>query len=376
MKIIVIAGFADSLINFRGVLLAAMANNGHDVIAMAPGENPVVAEKLRKINVVYKSIDLERTGLNPLKDLRSFLLIKAILRDLKPDLLLAYTIKPVIYGSLAARGAGVPHIFSMITGLGYSFIAGGIKQRLVNIIVSRLYKIGLAENEKVFFQNPDDLSFFREHGFLGDCSKAILINGSGVDIDYYTETPPNVDELAFLLVGRLIKDKGIGEFIEAARMLKRKHPQVLFRIVGPLDSNPAAFKPTDITAWQQEGIVEYLGEVDDVRPVIAGSSVYVLPSYREGTPRTVLEAMAMRRPIVTTDAPGCRETVVDGENGFLVPVQDSVALANAMEKFILEPDLIEKMGKRSREIAADKYDVHKVNAIIMQAMGLIDEENV
>ena len=343
---------------------------------MAPGENPFVAEQLCKINVVYKPINLERTGLNPLKDLRSFILIKANLRELKPDVVLAYTIKPVIYGSLAARSAGVPHIFSMITGLGYSFMAGGIKQKLVNKIVSKLYRVGLAGNEKVFFQNPDDLRLFCNQKLLDESGKAILINGSGVDIDYFSEALPCGTEPVFLLIGRLLKDKGISEFIEAARMLKRKYPRVLFRIVGPFDSNPAAFKPAEISTWQKEGIVEYLGEVADVRPVISSCSVYVLPSYREGMPRTVLEAMAMGRPIVTTDAPGCRETVEAGQNGFLVPVKDAGALANAMERFILEPDLIQKMGKRGREIAEEKYDVRKVNAVIMKAMGLGDEKNI
>lgn len=376
MKIIVFAGFAESLINFRGTLLAALVSGGHEVLAMAPGESPFVAEKLRTIGVEYHSLALERTGLNPIKDLRSYFLITAKLRELKPDVLLSYTIKPVIYGSLAARSAGVPRIFSMITGLGYSFMEGGFKQKLVNKIVSRLYRKGLAENEKVFFQNPDDLDFFCKQGFLGNCNKAILINGSGVDINHFVETPARCGELVFLLVGRLLRDKGIGEFIEAARMLKRKYPRAIFRIVGPIDSNPAAFKAAEIKVWHREGIVEYLGEIEDVRPVLSDCSVYVLPSYREGMPRTVLEAMAMGRPIVTTDAPGCRETVVSGENGYLVPVKDAVALANAMERFLLEPDLIPKMGRRSREIAEERFDVRKVNDVIMRSMGLINEKGV
>jgi glycosyltransferase involved in cell wall biosynthesis len=156
--------------------------------------------------------------------------------------------------------------------------------------------------------------------------------------------------------------------------LKKRYPHAIFRLLGPFDSNPAGIGAASIRQWKNEGLIEYLGETDDVRPFLSEASVYVLPSYREGTPRSVLEAMAMGRPIVTTDAPGCRETVVDGDNGFLVPIRDSPALAAAMEKFLVDPGLIVKMGKRSREIAEEKYDVRKVNAVIMKTMGLLDEK--
>lgn len=168
----------------------------------------------------------------------------------------------------------------------------------------------------------------------------------------------------------MIKDKGIYEYIRAATILKKRYPWAKFRLLGPFDTNPTAISETQIKAWHNSGVIEYLGETKDVRPFLADTSVYVLPSYREGTPRTVLEAMAMGRPIITTDAPGCRETVIEGENGFLVPIKDEQALAKVMERFIQEPELIGKMGKRSREIAEEKFDVNKINATILQAMGL------
>jgi glycosyltransferase involved in cell wall biosynthesis len=374
MKIVVIAGLAESLLNFRGPLLAAMKEGGHEVFALAPGENPQIAGKLRNMGVEYRATRMERTGMNPLQDIRAMLQLKTMLRTLRPNIVLSYTIKPVIYGSLAARMAGVPHVFSMITGLGYAFMGEKFKQRMVNKIVSILYHLSLAGNEKVFFQNPDDLSLFCLHKLFCATDKAVLINGSGIDLDYFVPPAEQITQPVFLLIARLLKDKGIAEYAEAAGKLKRKYPQAVFGLLGPFDSNPSAIKPADIDRWQQEGSISYLGEADDVRPYIAACTVYVLPSYREGTPRTVLEAMAMGRPIVTTDAPGCRETVVEGKNGFLVPVRDAESLAHAMEKFILDPGLIKTMGKRSRERAAEKYDVHKVNAIIMNTIGLDGEK--
>ncbi len=370
MKIVVIAGLAESLLNFRGPLLAAMKNSGHEVTALAPGENPDVAARLLGMGVNYRAIQMDRTGMNPLKDVRSLFQMKAIISDLRPDIVLSYTIKPVIYGSLAARMAGVPHTFSMITGLGYAFMGESAGKKIVNRIVSFLYRAGLAGNGHVFFQNPDDLAIFCERGLLGSRQQAVLINGSGIDLDYFKFSTPVPTRPQFLLIARLLRDKGIAEYVAAAGILKQKYPEAVFRVLGPFDSNPAAIKRVDIDKWQREGNIEYLGESADVRPYISDCSVYVLPSYREGTPRTVLEAMAMGRPIVTTDVPGCRETVREGENGFLVPLRDALSLARAMEKFILYPDLIIPMGTRSREIAVEKYDVHKVNGIILDAMGL------
>lgn len=376
MKIAVIAGLAESLINFRGPLLTTLAKGGHEVIAIAPGENPEIAGKLREVGVSYCAVELERTGMNPVRDIRALLQMTLKLRSINPDIVLGYTIKPVIFGSLAARLAGVPHIFSIITGLGYAFMEQNFKQSMVNRIVSHLYRIGLAFNEKVFFQNPDDMSLFCRLRLIGSRDKAELVNGSGVDLDYFKQVPAQTVRPVFLLIARLLKNKGIDEYAEAARILKTRYPTAEFRLLGPFDGNPAAVQKCRISQWQKAGIIEYLGETSDVRPFIAEASVYVLPSYREGTPRSVLEAMAMGRPVVTTAAPGCRETVIDGENGFLVPVKDVHALAQAMEKFILNPSLVATMGWRSREIAEDKYDVHKVNSVIMEAMGLTDEKSL
>jgi glycosyltransferase involved in cell wall biosynthesis len=244
--------------------------------------------------------------------------------------------------------------------LGYTFNTSSGKTTALNRLVVFLYKIALKSNIIVFFQNPDDLSLFRENSIIGNKTDGIVLNGSGVDINHFKmETVPQ--EISFLLIARLIKEKGVLEYIEAARVIKAMHPEIRFRLVGWIENGPNAFKKADIDAWAAEGTIDYLGKLGDVRESIAKSAVYVLPSYREGTPRTVLEAMAMGRPIITTDAPGCRETVCHGFNGFLVPIQDITALVEAMKVFIRTPDQIEVMGKRSRMMVVEKYDVNKIN---------------
>jgi len=368
MKIVVIGGYAKSLINFRGPLLAALVKAGHEVVACAAEDDQDVAFALGRLGVHYCPVPIERTGMNPFRDLISMARMTGMLRSLKPDIVFSYTIKPVIFGSLAARCAGVGSINSMVTGLGYAFMGNGLKGLIVNRLVTGLYRAALRYNRNVFFQNPDDRSLFVDAGIVAEC-KTCLVNGSGVDIEHYSSAPPGTAPV-FLMIARLLRDKGVLEYVEAARLLKSRYPQAVFQLLGPLDSNPAAVSQTQLDAWQQEGVIEYLGSTDDIRPSMRRASIYVLPSYREGTPRTVLEAMSMGRPVVTTDAPGCRETVRNGDNGFLVPVRDGAALAEAMEKYILQPELIAAMGKRSLDIVADRYDVRKVNAVIMQQLGL------
>lgn len=372
MKIAVIASYAPSLTIFRGPLLAEMVARGHSVTGYAPDPDPQLVAALAALGVQCRAYPLQRTGLNPLRDARTLAALTASLRRDRPDAALCYTIKPVIYGTLAARLAAVPRRFAMIEGLGYAFTEADTdsrKRQLIATLARSLYRLALPLNEKVFFLNPDDQRLFVETGLVR-AAQAVLVNGTGVDLDFYAPAAPVTDGPVFLLIARLLADKGIREYVAAARTLKARYPQAVFRLVGPYDPNPAAIQPDEIAAWQAEGAVEYLGETRDVRPFIAASSVYVLPSYREGTPRTILEALAMGRPVVTTDAPGCRETVAAGVNGFLVPPRDVAALAAALERFILQPDLIATMGAHSRALAVEKYDVHQVNAAMLAAMRL------
>jgi glycosyltransferase involved in cell wall biosynthesis len=369
LRIIVIGSLARSLLNFRGPLLKTLVEHGHDVIACAPDAPPEVRSGLLGLGVCYRYIPLARAGLNPWGDLQTLLGLKRLFREERPDRVLAYTAKPVIYACLAASGCGSPPVHAMITGLGYGFGGLSRRQRLIGRIVQGLYRMALRRAVGVMFQNPDDRDLFVASGLVAPTLPVTLINGSGVDLSAYPPGPLP-DEPVFLLIARLLADKGLREYQRAARRLKTRYPRARFLLAGDLDPNPLSIDAKELAAWQADGAIEYLGHLDDVRPAFAAARVYVLPSYREGTPRTVLEAMAMGRPIVATDAPGCRETVVDGLNGFLVPVRDDVALETAMERFILDPSLAERMGRESLAIAREKYDVHKVNAVIMAAMGL------
>lgn len=369
-KIVIISHYSPSLINFRGDLIRAMVELGHEVVCLGPEAG--FKQPLQELGADFRQIPLRRTGLNPLKDVKTLFSLRKVLKEIKPDIVFSYTVKPIVYGSIAAHMAGVRQMYAMITGLGYVFIGQTFKQRLLTQIVAFLYRRGLKYNQVVFFQNPDDLHLFVSKSIVPKTAKPVLVNGSGVNIEKFAFAPPKLSPVTFLLIARLIKDKGILEYVEAARLLKQKYPDARFQLLGPLDINPAAITQEQLERWTKEGIIEYLGKTNDVRPYIADASVFVLPSfYREGTPRSVLEAMSMGRPIITTDAPGCRETVIDGKNGFLVPVKDIDALKSAMEKFIQEPDLISQMGKQSRIIAEEKYDVRKVNRAILQEMGLL-----
>lgn len=374
MKFLLLASYPESLLTFRGPLLDALLAQGHNVHVGAPElrlGSPMV-QKLEARGLQIHSIPMQRTGTNPFTDLATLLHLHRLMRQIHPDCVLGYTIKPVIYGSLAAWLASVPNRFALITGLGYSFQGqdnGTDERALLRSLVQWLYGLALNHSHKVFFQNPDDQALFLTRQILSPAIPSFVVNGSGVDVDEYTPAPlPPAPR--FLMIARLLADKGLREYVAAARLVRTRHPEALFSLVGWIDENPSAIAQAELDAWQAEGVIRYLGKLDDVRPAIADCNVYVLPSYREGTPRTVLEAMAMARAVITTDAPGCRETVIDGDNGFLVPVKAVDALAEAMMRFVEDPRLAVSMGRRSRLIAEEKYDVRRVNAMLMQEMGL------
>lgn len=374
MRVLILASLPLSLTNFRGPLLKAMISEGHEVHAAAPGllEDTATRAQLQSMDVASHDVPFQRTGLNPLSDLHAFVALLGLMGRLRPDVVLGYTIKPVIWGSLAAALARVPHRFALITGLGYAFTgeASG-KRRMVQRMARQLYRYALNRVEKVFFQNPDDAALFRRMRLLRPDAQVVVVNGSGIDLDAFPVTPLPASPLRFLLIARLLGDKGIREYVEAARQVRQERPEIAFDLVGGEDVKPDAISAAEVRSWQAEGVLTWHGALEDVRPAIAAAHVYVLPSYREGTPRTVLEAMAMGRAIITTDAPGCRETVIENENGFLVPVRDAAALATAIRRFITDLTLIVRMGQRSREIAEDKYDVRKVNTAMLREMNLL-----
>lgn len=367
-RIVVMAGFAPSLVNFRGPLLRALREEGHQVIALAPGDDPEVIRQLAAWGVHYRAISLQRTGMNPIQDGQDLKAMTALLRELRPDVVLSYTIKPVVYGLLAARLAGVRRRYALITGLGYTFQGEGVKRRMLSAVTSGLYRSALLGAQRVIFQNPDDQELFVQRRIVRP-EQCALVNGSGVDLTHFAPAALP-DDPVFLLVARLLKEKGVPEYVQAATNLKVRHPQARFLLAGPLDPNPAGITQVQLDEWRAAGNVEYLGELRDVRPAFAECSVYVLPSYREGTPRTVLEAMAAGRPVVTTDAPGCRETVTSGVNGLLVPPADVAALEQAMERLLVDPAARTAMGAASLRLVRERYDVQLVNRQMLAALHL------
>jgi len=367
-RILVLGSHADSLVYFRKEMLREMARNNH-VIACAPDANANVIAQLQAMGIEYRNIQLARTGLNPFADLLTIRKLYTAFKELKIDQIFTYTSKPVIFGSIAAKLAGVKQSFAMITGLGSYFVHTDPKSLVVRFIMTILYKIALSFNAKVFFQNPDDVADFAKFKIFNDPGRTIMINGSGVNIDHYQPSALPVAKLSFLLTARFIRAKGIFEYLAAAKHLKARYPEVDFLLVGWFENKDEALNQSQLQPYIDSNIIHYLGKLDDVRPALSSASVFVLPSYREGTPKGVLEAMACGRAIITTDVPGCRETVRDGVNGFLVPARNVDALSSAMEKLIKNPELIVEMGRRSREIALEKYDVNKVNRVILSAIG-------
>ncbi|WP_201507884.1 glycosyltransferase family 4 protein [Psychrobacter proteolyticus] len=380
MKFLIIASYPASILKFRGDLIAAIQQADFEIHIAAPDfdDYPEERDSLTSLGYVVHDIPMQRTGTNPAADAKTLLALYSLMREIKPDYMLAYTIKPVIYGSIAAKLAGVPHRFALITGLGYAFQgADGAVYKKSNLqkLMHKLYSVALASTHKVFFQNPDDEALFKSMGILKSTAATKVVNGSGVDVSEYSLQPfPIADDkplFKFLLIARLLGDKGVREYANAARLIKTKYPQAQFDLVGWIDDNPDAIEQQELDSWVNERLFTFWGKLSDVKPAIAASSVYVLPSYREGTPRTVLEAMAMGRPIITTDAPGCRETVINSYNGYLVPVKEVDELAAAMERFIVSPELISQMGKASRQLVEKKFDVHAVNRTMLNEMDIL-----
>lgn len=363
MRFALITSQAFSLPNFRGPLITAMVRRGIEVLAIAPDYDERIRAQVSALGAMPVDCALNRTGMNPLSDGINAIRLALLLRRLRPDVTLGYFIKPVIFGTLAAWLAGVPRRIVMIEGLGYVFTSSGgresLRRRVLRSLVSRLYRFALARAHKVIFLNSDDITEFVTAGLVHE-SKVIKLGGIGVDLTDWPLTDPAARPVTFLLAARLLHEKGIMEFAEAARLVKVQHPAVRFVLLGGLDPNPGALTQAEVQTWVTEGLLEWPGHVE-VKPWLELASVFVLPSYREGVPRSTQEALAMGRAVITTNAPGCRETVVEGINGFLVPIRDVPALAAAMMRFVNNPALIAAMGLESRKFAEDHFDVHKIN---------------
>ncbi len=366
---VLLGGIAGSILNFRSELVSNIVAQGHVIYTLAPDFSEKQETKVRELGGIPVKAGFARVSLNPFLEIANLYHLYKTLREIRPEIFVGYTVKPATLGVIVAKLARVPRTFPMITGLGYAFVGQSFKQLLVSKVVKSLYRISIAVSNKVFFQNKDDCALFNQLG-IANPRNSVIINGSGVNLRHFAELPPSVTPFRFLLVARLYREKGIFEFIEAARKVKSVYPEARFLVVGSPDIGPTGIPSKLVESWISEGLIEYHGWVEDVRPFYSMATVFVLPSYREGVPRSVLEAMASGRPIITTDAPGCRETVVPFKNGWLVRPGDVESLSEAMFLCLRNCEATVKYGRASREIAEKRFDVQKVNKVIIEEIGL------
>ncbi|HEC26031.1 MAG TPA: glycosyltransferase family 1 protein [Gammaproteobacteria bacterium] len=333
------------------------------VCILAPHDKSV--EYFQNKGIECLDIPLSRRGLNIFREIKVFQVFYSVFKNTHPDMVFNFSIKPNIYASIIAHFMRIKVICSMVTGLGYIFVNKDLKARLIQWLLYWPYQYAMKSNSMVFFQNGEDRNYLLNKG-IASINNTCVINGTGINLDEYTFCDNQVSVMnRFILVGRLLRDKGIIEYVMAAKMIKKKYSHVTFQILGGLDDNPSSIKKTELDAWITSGFIEYLGEVQDVRPYLQNSAVFVLPSYREGLSRSILEAMAMGKPIVATDVPGCRQLVEEGVNGYLVPAKDPDSLAEAMEKFVDNAELISSMGCESRRIVEEDYNVQDINKAVV-----------
>ena len=370
MKICLISqNVTPGLLIFRKDFIRFLVNKGHEVYAFAIDYTPESLKALEDLGAIPVSYQLNKTGLNPIKDIRDTYRLYKTLKKLLPDVVFSFFVKPSIYGSIAAGLAGVPRKIAMLEGLGYIHTpckqGMSLKKRLLQRVHGLLCSIGYAFADKVLFLNPDDPRDLSRVAFLNQ-SKLEVLGPIGLDLQAYPFSEPDLTKpIRFIFIARMLAEKGVFEYLMAARLVKARFPEAEFVILGGLDpDNPAALTKSQLDDVIAEGLIIYPGHVDNVRDWIADSHVFVLPSYREGFPRSAQEAMAIGRAVITTDVPGCRETVVNGVNGFLVPPWNIEALSEKMLYLIEHPDEIKRMGAESYRIAVERFDVHKINPVL------------
>jgi glycosyltransferase involved in cell wall biosynthesis len=367
LKVLLTVNAAWNVWNFRRPLVAALLAEGHSMTVLAPADDAVPA--LLEMGCHFVPLAMDAKGLNPLEGVRLVRRFKQQFRVLQPDVVLSYTIKNNIFGAMAARAVGVPFVPN-VTGLGTAFLSGGLLQA----IAEGLYRHAFKRLPVVFFQNADDRDLFAQRRLVR-AEQARLLPGSGIDLQRFAaaEMPPATSAPVFLMIARLLRDKGVLEFVEAARQVKTQYPQARFQLLGAVDAeNRTAIDRATVDGWVNEGVVEYLGTTTDVRPLIAAASCVVLPSYREGAPRTLIEAAAMARPLIATDVPGCRSVVDDGLSGYLCQVRDADSLADAaMRMLALSHEECVAMGQAGRQKMQRQFDEALVVAAYRDVIGAV-----
>lgn len=364
-KIVISINSSWNVVNFRSSLIRRLQQEGFDVVVIAPSD--VASAQLVAMGVQHIPIAIDNAGSSPVRDARLALQYWRILKRLRPKAFLGWTVKPNIYGSLAARALSIP-VINNVSGLGTAFI----RRTLLTAIVSSLYRMAFRRSSTVFFQNDEDRRQFVDAGLVA-AAQARLLPGSGINLQRFTPRAGSVDAHApftFLLVARLLRDKGIVEYVEAARALRTIGRNVRFQLLGFLDVvNRSAITREEVRQWQAEGVIDYLGHTDDVRPFLEASNCVVLPSYREGMPRALLEGAALGKPLIATDVPGCRDIARPGRNALLCAPADAKSLASAMEAMLaLSPERRVAMGAESRAIAIAEFDEQVVIDRYMEAL--------
>lgn len=367
-KFILVSPKNRSAYNFRGDLIKDIQKKGYDVVVTGPNKDGV--ERIEALGAKFIEVPVNKNGLNPFADIAYCLNLYRIMKQEKADAIMEYTIKPVIYGSIAGWLAGVKKRTAMVTGAGYLFASKSLKARIIRLISFILYRFGLGAAQKVIFQNVDDLNEFVANGLVKK-EKCHVVNGSGVNMTKFI--PADYPKIpTFFFLGRLVNAKGGMDFVKAAKIVKEKYPNSRFMILGKIDKTlPDAITKEDIMPYVNDGTVELFPETDNIAQYYAMSSVFVLPTaYREGTPRVILEALASARAVITTFTPGCKETVKDGVNGFFVDIHSPKDCAEKMMHFIEHPEDVEKMGKESLELCKNKYEVSIINRNMIDIMGV------
>ncbi len=366
MRILVVSAKNKTVFNFRGDLIRDMVSRGCEVYVTGPNRDFV--EDILALGVTrFIEIPLVKDNTSVTGDLHYYQALKKVIRQVSPDLVFGYNIKPVIYGSMAAGACGVKRVCAMVTGLGRVYGGRSLKTRGIRFITDRLYRRAFAICDRVIFQNGDDVREMTENGCLPP-GKAVIVGGSGVNMDRFSRAPMP-EAPVFLMVSRIIREKGVMEYCAAARELKKAHPEARCLLLGGFDSSIGALQPEDLSPYIEDGSIELCPEVKDPVSYYHKASVFVLPSYyREGLPRTILEAMSCGRPVITTDWTGCREAVEDGINGYLVPVRDSGSLEKRMAD-LCDMDRAQEMGNEALRICSKKYEVSIINRQMREALG-------
>ncbi|WP_180134333.1 glycosyltransferase family 4 protein [Acinetobacter sp. YH12071] len=373
--IIIIGTVASSFYGFRADLIKALVKKGYKIYAFTSEYTEQDLEKIKALGAIPVTYQLNRGGLNPLADIVATYRLSKKIKEINPDLVFSYFSKPVIFGTLAAKLAQVPRVIGMLEGLGYTFTEQpeGLskKTQLIKKIQVFLYKIALPQLDQLIFLNPDDPKDLIER-YAINVKNIEVLGGIGLNLEHYKYSTNFTSDISFIFIARLLAEKGIHDYIKAAKIVKEKYPSVKFTVLGAIDKEAlGSLKEEELESLVKTNIIEYPGHVSNVSEWIENSSVFVLPSYyREGVPRSTQEAMAIGRAIITTDVPGCRETVVDGVNGFLVPKWDPEALAEKMIYFIEHPEQVSLMGAESYKIAVEKFDAEKVNQRLVNILGL------